>query len=452
MAFMGPGILIDTIQELVKQFLYISKDASGDFPNIGVTISEQSVPSIATIIDYTTGSAPSFVFACAGLAFLCYRKFKASLFLGSLTILSFLAFTYANRFIIFLVPLLGLGTGYLLGELWKLKKRFLPLLFICPLLLVYCAWPLYRENATTSQLPKLTSATVAGMDAAFHKTPKDAVVWAWWDNGYALTYFARRATINDGSIHSGERTYFNALPLTFTNFRLSANFMQFYVARGMAGINQFHKATGKDKNTAMEEVKKILAAGPDEARAIIDELKLKNTPLCKSTNDWLSFFYPPEHRPVYLFLDLLLSRIAYWWYWFGTWDFDKKTGVHPYYQLFTGLGMQNDAISGDKGLNINVLTGAIKAEGKSFQLSQLGIQTTREFIEKQYAAPSTYCFDYIEPARLGVLMDENIAQTVFHKLYIRRKYDRNYFKPVQISGMIFQLWEVKSDVLTTGQN
>ncbi len=115
------------------------------------------------------------------------------------------------------------------------------------------------------------------MDAALHKTPKDAVIWAWWDNGYALTYFARRATINDGSIHSGERTYFNALPLAFTDFRLSANFMQFYVARGMHGINEFHKATGKDKNTAMELIKKILAAGPADARAIIDELKLKKS-------------------------------------------------------------------------------------------------------------------------------------------------------------------------------
>ncbi len=452
LALKGPGVFIYTINELFKQFLYISKEAGGDFPNIGVTISEQAIPTVATIIDYTTGSVPSFIFACAGIAYLFFRKFKESLFIGSITILSFLAFTYANRFIIFLVPLLGLGTGYLLGELWKLKKRFVPLLIICPLLLVFCAWPLYHENATNSQLPKLTSATVAGMDAALHKTPKDAVIWAWWDNGYALTYFARRATINDGSIHSGERTYFNALPLTFTDFRLSANFMQFYVARGMQGINQFHKATGKNKNTAMELAKKILSAGPADARPIIDELKLKKSPICTTTDEWLAFFFPREPRPIYLFLDMLLPRIAYWWYWFGTWDFDKKEGIHPYYQIFTGLHMQNDTIAGANGLNVNMLTGEIQADGKSFQLSQLGIQTNKEFNEKKYTAKSTYCFDYIEPGRFGVLMDENIAQTVFNKLYIRRKFDRNYFKPVQISGMIYQLWEVKSDAFIPKQN
>ena len=114
--------------------------------------------------------------------------------------------------------------------------------------------------------------------------------------------------------------------------------------------------------------------------------------------------------------------------------------------------MQNDTISGGKGLNINVLTGDIQADGQSFQLSQLGIQTNKELIEKKYTVQSKYCFDYIEPGRFGVLMDENIAQTVFNKLYIRRKFDRNYFKPVQISGMTFQLWEVKSDVFIPGQN
>jgi hypothetical protein len=450
-AFKGPRVFIDTIQGVFNQFLYISKDASGDFPNIGVTISEQSIPPLETIIDYTTGSIPSFIIAIAGIAFLFYRKFKESLFIGSLTILSILAFTYANRFIIFLVPLLGLGTGYLLGELWKLKRRFLPLLIICPVMLVYCAWPLYRENAANAQLPKLTSATVAGMDTALHKTPKDAVIWAWWDNGYALTYFARRATMNDGSLHSGERTYFNALPLALTDFRQSANFMQFYVARGMYGINQFHNANYENKNTTMEKMKQILAAGPADARAIINDLKLKKIPNCETTDDWLAFFFPPKQRPVYLFLDMLLPRIAYWWYWFGTWDFDKKEGIHPYYQIFTGLQMQNNIISGSKGLNVNVLTGNIQADGQTFQLSQLGIQTNKEFNEKKYAATSKYCFDYIEPGRFGVLMDENIAQTVFNKLYIRRSFDRNYFRPVQISGMIFQLWEVKSEPYVPGE-
>ena len=446
LAFKGPNIFIEMIQAIFSQFMYISKDASGEFPNIGVTISEQSRPDVSTIIEYTTGSISGFIFAFAGIAFLFYKKFKQSLFLASISVLSVLAFTEANRFIIFLIPLLGLGSGYLLGELWKLRKKFLPFIVICPVLFVYFFWPLYRDNVANAQLPKLSAATVAGMDAAFHKTPQNAVIWAWWDNGYALTYFARRATMNDGSMHSGERTYYNALPLAFTDFRLSANFMHFYVVRGMQGINQFSEAAGISKNSAMELVKKILAAGPADARSLIDTAILRQTPPYTTTDDWLAFFFPPEQRPVYLFLDVLLSRVAYWWYWFGTWNLDKKEGIHPYYQMFTGLQMKDGIISGGRGIQINVLTGDIQADGQTFQLSRLGIQTNKDFDEKKYTANSKYCFDFIEPARYGVLMDKDIAETVFNKLYIRRSFDRNYFTPVQISGMIYQLWEVKSDV------
>ena len=448
LAIKGPDIFIEMIKAIFNQFLYISKDASGEFPNIGVTISEQSRPSVSTIIEYSTMSISGFIFAFAGIAFLFYKKFKESLFLASIIVLSVLAFTEANRFIIFLVPLLGLGSGYLLGEMWKLRKKFLPFIVICPALFIYFVWPLYYENATNAQLPKLSAATVAGMDAAFHKTPQNAVIWAWWDNGYALTYFARRATMNDGSMHSGERTYFNALPLAFTDFRLSANFMHFYVVRGMSGFNQFSQAAGVSKNSAMELVKKILAAGPADARALIDAAKLRPTPLCTTTDDWLAFFFPPEQRPVYLFLDVLLSRVAYWWYWFGTWDLDKKEGIHPSYQIYTGLQMKDGIITGGRMMQINVLTGEIQAEGQVFQLSKLGIQTNKDFDERKYTADSKFCFDFIEPARYGVLMDKDIAETVFNKLYIRRNFDRNYFKPVEMAGMIYQLWEVKSDVFT----
>ena len=269
MGLKGPGIFINMGRAIINQFLYISKDASGAFPNIGVTISEQSIPPLDTIIGYTTGSMPAFMFASAGVVLLVYRRFKSSLFLGSYMLLSFLAFTYANRFIIFLVPMLGIGAGYLLGELWKVRRKFMPLFAICPALLLYFAVPLYIDNVAKPQYPKLTAATVEGMDTAMQQTPGNAVIWAWWDNGYALTYFARRATMNDGSIHSGERTYCNALPLAFSDFRLAANFMHFYVIHGMEGINRFCSALKMSRNEAMEVLKALLAAGPDGALPIL---------------------------------------------------------------------------------------------------------------------------------------------------------------------------------------
>lgn len=449
----GFGVFNQMLKAIAAQFFYIAKDANTQFPNIGITISEQKRPELADIIKYTTVSVPAFAVACAGLALLVYRRFKDALFLVSIFLLSALAFTYANRFILFLAPLLGIGSGYLLGEAWKLRTKFFPLCIICPVLFLYLAWPLYHESATNAQYPKLTAFTAAGMDAARHKTPENAVIWAWWDNGYALTYFSRRATINDGSIHSGDRTAYSALPLACTDFRLAANFMHFYVIRGIPGIRQFSSHVRMSKNKALDFMKSIFAAGPDEGRILLSKAYWNGTLIPfpntqeKTGFGWLPFLFPPEKRPVFFFLDSLLARVTYWWYWFGTWNSDTRQGTHPDYQVFSGLQMQGATIAGN-GLRIDTRTGEVLIQGKSIQLAKLSIRTEENLTEKKYTTNNTYSFDYNAPGRYGALMDRQMPDTVFHKLFVRNGFNRHYFRPVELRGMTYQLWEAIPDTYT----
>lgn len=456
----GIGIFNQIIKAIANQFFYISKEATGDFPNIGVTISEQSIPPLSTIIEYTTVTLPAFIIACAGIGLLAYRRLKDALFLGSIFILAALAFTYANRFIIFVVPALGIGSGYLLGEAWKLRNKFLPLYVICPALLLCFVLPLYRDNMQKAQYPKLTSHTAAGMAHAGQVTPGNAVIWAWWDNGYALTYFARRATINDGSIHSGDRTCYSALPLASTDYRMAANFMHFYAVRGMDGINEFYAAARMTKNEALLLLKSIFAAGPDGARSIIYNLYANRkfkffTQKSWSTEDgfgWLPFLFPSEKRPVYLFLDSLLGRVTYWWYWFGTWNPDTRQGVHPQYQVFGGLRKRGSKITGPGGLAIDSTTGMMQLQDRSVQLSGLNIRTNRAIQEKRYTADSSYLFDFNEPGGYGALADRSIANSVFNNLYVRNGFNRTYFRPVDLRGSVTQLWEVIPDNYAPNKN
>jgi len=445
-AIKGPGIFIDMLKAIFEQYWYISKEANGKFPNIGETIQEQLIPPVSATIALTTGSLTGFIFALCGIGFLLYKRFKISLFLGSIIILSFFAFTKAARFIIFLVPLLGIGSGYLLGELWKLKNRFLPLFVVCPLLFLYLSVPLYIQNTSNAPGPKLMSVSAAGMDTALHTTPPDAVIWAWWDNGHALTYFARRATINDGAIHSGERTYYASLPLALTDFRLAANFMHFYVTRGSWGVNHFCGAAGLSTNEGMDLIKKILAAGPEGARPLIEQTKLWSW-CFTTTSDWITFFFPPENRPVYLFLDELMARVDLW-YWFGTWNPDTKTGEHPLYSIYEDLQINDTTISenkGNRGIIIDINSGEMQTEGQTFQLAGLSIRTKKDFKVKKYTASSTYYFEMNEPLGYGALMDKRLADTVFNRLYVRLQPDDTYFSMVKNFGMACQLWEVKGE-------
>lgn len=442
----GPDAPLKMLNAIWSQYLYISKDTAGDFPNIGITISEQSRPSFELILNYTTKNILAFIFAVAGIFLLFWKRFKDALFLVSLIVLSVLAVTYANRFLIFLIPILALGTGFSLTMLWNGLKQFKPLnVIICPLLLLLFIWPLYNANKAHTQWPKEQGPTVAGMDVALKKTPQDAVIWAWWDHGYALTYLARRATVNDGAIHSGERTVYTAIPFTTDNCRLAANFMHFYVIRGMKGIKQFYRAVDGNRATGLKLIKEILGAGPENGRAIIEKTNLKAVGKWQNSNDWLRFFFPPEKRPVYLFLDNLLTRISYWWFWFGTWDIEKQDGKKSSYKIFYNIRKKNGRLIGSDGLNINTESGEMFMGNRKVALSHLITRKRNTLQRKSFDRNSDYRFEIFEQSRFGALMDSNIAESVFNKLFIRHIYPKEYFRPVKLSTPYYQLWEVRGD-------
>ena len=54
-------------------------------------------------------------------------------------------------------------------------------------------------------------------------------------------------------------------------------------------------------------------------------------------------------------------------------------------------------------------------------------------------------FEYVESARYGAIMDANMSESVFNKLFVRHLFPEKYFKPLRIRGPYYQLWEVKGD-------
>jgi len=50
--------------------------------------------------------------------------------------------------------------------------------------------------------------------------------------------------------------------------------------------------------------------------------------------------------------------------------------------------------------------------------------------------------------RNGAIMDADIAESVFSRLFIRVQPDRKYFRPVINSPPYFQLWEVSGDTFS----
>lgn len=443
--FTGIDMPVKAFNSILSQFKYISKQTLTQFPNIGITISEQTKPSIDMIVSYTSLNIFSFIFSLAGIILLFIKKTKESLFLVSLIILSILAFTYANRFIIFFIPLLAIGTGFSIMTLWSFRKKFIALYLLCPVIFILMLIPLYNANSAYTQWPKENGITVEAMDYVKNNTPDDAILWAWWDHGYAITYWARRATINDGSIHSGERTVYNAIPYATDSYRLSANFMNFYVTHGIQGIRLFRNSV-EDTTKGLKILKEILEAGPTKAKDLINSLEVTASPELNSTEDWLEFLFPENKRPVYILVDSLLPKIAYWWYWFGTWDIEKQDGIHPSFNLYYNITRSNNIITNNSDLKIDAQNGILYSGDRSrYQLSHIYQMKRNKLSKKEFDTNSSLGFEYIEAGGFGAMCDKNISESVFNKLFIRHSYPEKYFKPIRLRAPYYQIWEVKGD-------
>jgi len=406
----GTALLSQLVGALVAQFGYIAKESAGTFPNIGVSISEQVKPSFDAMVTISSGHLWTFLAALGGFAWLVWKHWKESLFLGVLFGLSVLAFIYARRFAIFCVPLVALGIGFLVSQMWNLRANWKILTYVTPCFVLLLIWPMFELNHAQTYWPKEQPPLITGLALAEKKTPADAVIWAWWDHGYTIPYWARRASVNDGSVHSGERTFYNGMPLATDNERLAANFMHFFVARGIQGMHKLYSALGKDEQKGFALTRQILEAGPEQARTILSQAQLSPLPDLTSTEEWLEFFFPSNSRPVYLLLDDLLARTSYWWYWFGTWDIEKHDGTHSDYKLIPNLYEEKGVIkSKGTGIEIDTRTGVVNVGNQAIPIEELTLWDGGKNQTKRFNHKTGIILEASSPLRLGVLMHRNIA-------------------------------------------
>ncbi len=449
----GAALPIKSVQQIATLYKYISKEVAGDFPNIGISISEQAIPKLGEIIAKTTDSILAFSTGLIGLLFLFYRHRIKALYLAVPLILSGLSFFFAKRFLIFLAPTLALGIGCIIFEVYHfLKNRQTALavrLSVIALLVGILIYPSVQRGFAKTFWPKEPPFLVKGMVEISRKTPANSVVWAWWDHGYPMIYWSRRATINDGQVHGGERSVFNGIPYATSSERLAANLMNFFVHRGInKGTHLVYHALGGNTTKGFRLIKEVLAAGPVNAERIVASSGLKPQKGIVSVEDWLHFFFPKQTRPVYLFTDWRLTVTNYWWFWLGTWDPAIHNGVHPTYVAFYNTKIDGDVVtaiqSNGHPLKADLKKGIAYLEGRAVPLRALYIRYKDRLEKKIFPVARGYHLE-IMPGGYSALMSPNIAESVFNKLFLRHRFQTAYFEPVELKTPFFQIWKVKAD-------
>ncbi len=453
LALKGMNLPIKTVQGIVNSYKYISKQVQGDFPNIGVTISEQIIPTLPEIVAKTTDNTVTFFLSLIGLGLLFWRYKVKGIYLAVPALLAALSFFFAKRFMIFLAPTLALGGGFIISEIWALKGRYkvaAPAAVLAALIFVV---PSFQKDMTKTFWPKEPPHIIAGMAKAGGVTPDNAVLWAWWDHGYPMIYWAKRATINDGQVHGGERSVFNGLPLAAGNERLAANMMQFFVERGIKnGTHKVYKACGDDAARGFNLIKAVMAAGPDRASELIESARLQPQGTVKTTEDWLRFFFPAQSRPIYLFLDWRLTVTNYWWFWLGSWDPESHDGIHPAYASFYGVKIKDGKIFGASSsgqpMIVDIEKGMLRFGSKEAPIKKLFLRYPKRVETKNYNRQKGLNFEAALTQGYAAAMNDPISKSVFNKLFLRHVFNPGFFEPVVLHTPSYQIWKVKAEHYT----
>lgn len=316
LAWKGPGLAADIFDDIGDLSRHIAKADAGAFPSAASVIGEEVRPSFKQIALWSAGSRLAFLVAVLGFIWLCIKRGREATLLLPLCALGLLAFAFARRFVLFLVPVVALGVGFAAAEAWRLRKRAQALPYLAGVALAALLTDLVLVNRRLVQWPAEDSGLAAGLERIAEITPNDAVIWALWDHGYAINYFARRATVVDGSIHNGELLVYASLPFASDNPRLSAEFMHFYGARGKRGLRRLRNALGGPAQ-ALAAIREALSVSPVAPENMPAGLQANADGT--DTRTWNQFFAARSERSHFLLLDERLEATAPAWIHFGDW-------------------------------------------------------------------------------------------------------------------------------------
>lgn len=305
-AFLAQGEILDTLLNQINAYLKHSGDAHSSgaaslvFPSVAQSIIEVQDLSFTALFPYFhPWLEASIIGFCGFFVVICRRP--GALFLLPLLLLGLLSSRLGGRMVMFGAPIVALGLA--LPVFWLLLRFGRARLgaaaagwISCCLLCAIVVAPFLDMIPSLSQGPILNRRHAAALAQAGAITSKDAMLWLWWDWGYAAHYFARRATIADGARHGGPSLYLPAAVFATDNPRFARQIIQYTSTRQNEPGNFFRDL------------------GPDAAQNLIERLQSAETPLVAGVGKQ------------YVIVSFEMLKLGFWISNFGNWNFVTREG------------------------------------------------------------------------------------------------------------------------------
>ncbi|TAN43419.1 MAG: hypothetical protein EPN22_10115 [Nitrospirae bacterium] len=241
------------------------------------TITEFQPITPEQFVAFTTDNRITAFASLVGFGILFLSSFRHTVIMLPFIIIGLSAFKSGNRYIMYLAPFMGMGIGYLVYHMFNFiserYKRSGEIIMLSGVVFtLFLTFPPQRLNY--SPQPFVSQEMFKGLGSLKAITEKDALIWTWWDWGFAVEYLAERGTYVDGANYNPVKLYFIA--------------------------------------------KSLMTSGPESARrsiAFVTNTRWSDYPkdfgTLKSLHEQAMSYPHPPARPVYVMLDRAMTDYAF---------------------------------------------------------------------------------------------------------------------------------------------
>ncbi len=413
------------------------------FPNVMTTISEAERIPLGDVLPGILNSGTLGWMGLLAFAGLAVFRWKQAVPLLPMLLLGLLGFQSARRFLMFLAPFIGVGLGFLLTIgiqiIWeglmqkntspettkKAKKAAKAAADSSP----SPAWwqhPLLRDGILYGGTlgiclalmgntairfvpgPSIPTPLYGTFEEVRKRTPENAVLYTWWDFGYALTDATQRAVFHDGGSQFSPKTYFIAKSFIGRSQEEMHRIIQFLGSEGNRGL--------VDRNTSPEALLQAVMAPTA----------------------------PPED-PVYILYtaDMIgkysaLSSI-------GSWDLAKGGNQVKGFQHLRCANIENNIINCENA-KIDLNQGTINGR---FPLKEVIQVMSGEMVgRKDFGRQEGYYVQILMANRQQFsdvyLVEADVFASNFNQMFLLGQYDTNRFEEVFNRFPYARLFRVKN--------
>jgi len=427
------------------------------FYGVHQTIREAGKIPFSTFANRISGSQLGVLIAFIGYVVLVLRH-RAFLLALPLVGIGVFALWGGLRFTVYAVPVAAMSAVYLffvMGEFFKDKKAKYALVVLGTIAMIYPNITHIIEYKVPTVLNK---AEVADLDKLRKISDPEDYTLAWWDYGYPIWYYSETSTLIDGGKHQNDNFIISTIMQTSSS-ALAANLSRLAVETYAEGVDSYDKYIDADKDESKIAQKFKMfkkdgeayhaGGGPVSNHLFRNKQKDQLDPnMLLSELESGNYKLPKKTRDIYLYLPYRMLRIFPTVAVFGNLDLttgNKKREItfHP----TSASTVDNGIVVLRNGIVFDSKKGSLKIGKETVEVKHfITTQNTKDgqisLSSHMYHIDGKYTIVHMKSYGQFIVMDTETFNSMYVKMFILGKYDKNLFELV-VSSAYSKIYKLK---------